>query len=343
MLFFLFIILIICILLIFYKRYSHRQCLFIFLLIIVSFITAFQDNYGPDYKGYIKIYNMQLIPKRFGFLSSNIVLILHKLELPPQSFFVCFGIILGLMLFYTISLLRKDEIIVSKVIYLVLLIVTGRFYLETFNTIRSTVASLFFIASFFDLKKSNLSKIRKILFYSLGIGIHPSLALLCPFFIVKKIFFKKINAKIWFVILIICFGLKEMQIVKIVAKFIYDHFPGFLYRNYLISKYLYTGVKGTNIIASLNFLMLLLTLKYYKNESNSNRVFILNLLYLSFSIQYIMFGSMIFDRMISLFAFIFPYIYYYLNEKIKTRSNEILIVKLSILGTYLLIFIKSFY
>lgn len=339
-----FVLLMISIVFIFYKDYLYNQYLFTFLVFICSIITAFQVNYGPDYKNYINIYNMDLeIPKTFGFLSTNLILYLRQLKLPAQSFFVCFGILLAIMLFYTIDLLKKNNIISNKLTYLILLILVGRFYLETFNTIRTTIGSLFFIASFFDFKKGRTDKIKKMVFYFIGIGIHPSIILLFPCFIIKQIFFKKISIYVWFLLLSFCFMIKNIQLVKIIAIFIYKYFPNFIYRNYLVSKYLYTGVTGTNIVVTIYFFMLLLSLRYYKDENNTKKIFILNLIYLLFSFQYIVFGSMIFERIICLFAFIFPYVYYYLDDKIKTIDYGIVIIKLIICIVCFLIFIKSFY
>lgn len=252
---------------------------YIFIVLMTLFILlAFQKGVGTDYYSYIDIYNGK---KEFfyhrGIGVMIIIQTLRYLKFSYQSFFIIISLIQILLLYTVIKRLKKIVgIEFREKIFLFFLITTTNFYLSMFNTLRQSVANMFCILAiiyFFYNRKG-----RGLILIFLGMLFHPIVLIYSILLgLIKKL--KVSRYKTIISGIVIGMIVQETNLIIKFAHFIYLSKLEFYYKFYLVSEHMRPYIRTFGIGKIINLLIILLSLKIYRNEKNYKQIFLLNLGY----------------------------------------------------------------
>ena len=246
-----------------------KETIFIFLIIILFVILAFQDNFGTDYKSYTDIF----LGKKTYNLSKGILFYylyntLSEITLNSRILFVTMAILNFIVLIKIIKKLKKIRVIKNEEMFLLIMVMT--IYLSFFNALRGSFSILCFTYSFI-LKEFFCSK-KYISYILIGVGFHPSILIFLPFFLINGFLKKRIKIIRIISFMMIAYIFNMMRGLSFFIKKIYNIIPsGFQYRRYIIDeKFLnpYKTVYNDSIMYEFlknsgSFLMLFLVIFFY--------------------------------------------------------------------------------
>lgn len=263
----------------FFKNLKNKQLL-IFLQVFPIFLSlAFQDAIGTDYYNYIRIFNGEH-PFYYtdGALFKFIVELLKNIFNHERSMFVCIAGVQSLLYYKIILRMYNLEIVEDISLFIIVSILTVSLYANMFNILRNSVASLCFNLGVLFLLENKTFKYIELMI--IGLGFHPSIILWNFIIILKSNLSKSYNYAVVGFYIILCFILNKIQVINRLALFIYNLDVNFKYKAYLVSKHMFPYVQSFGIGIILNLVCVIVSLIFYKDEKNKNKIFIFNLGYL---------------------------------------------------------------
>lgn len=303
---------------------------------------ATQYRIGIDYDSYIFWFKHPESRKDLEVGYRLYTNFLRIISTNPQIVFIGMAVLQVGLLGIILKKMIKDGLVSNIAVYIFCFCcITDGYYLF-FNSLRSSVASLFFILSLIYLEESKI--IKTIILLVLGFTFHKSmvpifLLTIILIFILKKNFLKKVD-KFWVILyIIICIYLNRINFIPEVSKMIYKLDFESKYKFYLISEHMrnYSFGEGYGMVKIARSIIGIGLSSLYikdKNEKNELKLILYNLGYFVLGLKFLFWGIPIFNRPMEYFNIPLAYIYYMAVNRLKNRRYGMLIV---IMGLYFLL------
>lgn len=293
------------------KNIKNKKILTLLCISPMFFSLAFQIGIGEDYYSYIEIFKGERFYRSSkGVIFKIIIVLLKNIFNNERSMFVTIAII-QMYLFYKIVIkLYEEEYIENIPLFILLFVISTTGYKEMFNTLRSSIAVLFFQLGTLYMLQNKLKTAYFLAF--LGGLFHPGYIICSILFSLRKILKKKINSIGIVILIFLSFIMYEKNFLENFVFFLNKLNLNFQYRWYLNSRYLYFSDKGYGIGLIIQIFFYLVFLLFYRKEEDERKVFLYNLGYLLFIYNIFVYKSLIFNRLIEI-----KYIFYaYMNYKL---------------------------
>ena len=318
---YIFILWLIFINLFFYKVKNKLLLLLVLIPMILS--LGSQVGIGIDYYNYIKLFEGDILREfEIGYeLYTNF---LKLITTNSRILFVGIALLQGIIFGVILLKLYKEKIIKNIPLYvLIYCVITDGYYLM-FNTLRSSIASLFFILAILFLIKKEKRECSVLSFFSYS--FHKSSLLVNGIFLILlKVFNKKYKKYFFFFFFIICLLLNYIDFIFRIGKILYNSSFEFPYKFYLGTYHMRTyGIikSGYGIASKINiFIAILCSFSYsVKNyEKSKLKLMLCNMGYFTLGLKILLLNIPILNRPFEYFNVVLALVYYemiiYLNKK----------------------------
>lgn len=322
----------------FFKKIKNKKILIILAIIPIFLSLAFQIGIGTDYYNYVKIfYNKMFFSYSRGPIFKIIVIYLRNMFNSERVMFLFIAFIQAFLYYKIILKFYKTKLINNIIIFIIITMLSNGMYVQMFNILRNSIASLFVNLAVFYLLNNNVKK--NFLLIILGSGFHPSVFIWNILFFIKNYFYKKQKSIRIIVFIIGCFILNKLNFIRNIARLIYFSEIPFPYRHFLLSAHMFPYQKTYGTTAIVLIIFCILALRFYLKEENRNIIFIYNLGYFSFGLKFLFEGIPIFNRLLGPFLLFQSYILYKLTEK--TLNKRYFYFGLIVILFSLLFFIRA--
>lgn len=307
-------------------------------LIPLFLILCFQIAIGTDYYSYIRIFHHEVIFKYSrGPMFKILIDFLKSTTNNERTMFLMTSSIQILLFYKIIKKLQEEKIIEKTMLFILVMIISTSFYLQCFNILRNSIASLFVeLAILYLLEKRRKKSFFLIL---LGTTFHPSVVIWGIILLMKKFLLKKREILSIFLLFITLFILNKIKFIPNLAQYIYDSGLNIPYRHYLISKHMFPYSKHYGIGTIINIILYTFSLKFYKKETNKNKIFMYNLGYIFYMFSLLFANIPIFTRMLGPKGIFIGYLNYILLKN--TLSKRYCYLGIFILIYYILCYLRS--
>ena len=321
-----------------FKKISNKKAIIFLEVFPILLILAFQNAIGTDYFSYIRIFKGEVIFNYSrGPIFKMMLLYLKNIFNHERSMFITVSIIQIILYYKVVSILYYNNLIKNIPLFVFLSITTSNFYFSLFNTLRSSIASLFIVLSILALLENKYKK--SFLLILLGSGFHPNVIIWNSIFILKRFLYKKCRVKL-IVFILICFLLNKFNFIPNLAKMIYESGIKIPYRHYLISYHMFPYIKSFGIATIINIVIFIFSLQViYKKEKNKKKIFIYNIGYLLFGLGLLFANIPIFARLLEPANLLKNYIIYQLIKKLLDKKS--LYLGVFLIMYYILYFIRG--
>lgn len=310
------------------------------ILITMVLSLATQYRIGIDYDGYVYLFMNPGHRKDLEIGYKLYTDFLRMISTNPQIVFIGISILQGILFWKILKKIKQKKVIMDISVYMFCFcFITDGYYL-LFNSLRSSVASLFFILSLIYLEEKKFFKVIFLLLigYTFHKSIIPIFLATIIFIIIGKIGMKKINKFDIELFLITCVVLNSINFIPEIAKMIYNSNFDFKYKFYLISEHMqsYSFAKGYGITKIIRICLSLGLCSLYVNGEKKNKLssIFYNIGYLVLGLKFLFWGIPIFNRLMEYFNIPLAYIYYSGINQLRKNKYSMLVV---IIGSYFLL------
>lgn len=323
----------------FIPKINNLKIRLFFLLFPMFIILGFQFAIGADFFSYLEIFKSLKGIESLEYGFKKYIYIIRLFTLKGRIFFLLTA---GLQVFLLYKIIYK--LVILKIIkkkdiqlYIYIYIVISNNFDLMFNALRSSIASLFFVLAsiYYMQKKTNIFII--LIFF--GFLFHKSI-IIAVFLLIFMKMIKKIEKKYYFFILVIFLLISNFDYLQLGARYIYEHTFEFPYKNYLISRHMFSYVKENKLSLSkiYNIIMIFFSALCI-NKKEQNLSFKMGMLYISLFLLF--YKIPILTRLLE-YGGIFISCYY-LNFFKKFKNKKMVCIKYLLLGGYLIIYISGSY
>lgn len=316
---------------------------------IWTLILGFQYGVGTDYFSYLDIFinknNIQLLYlNQKEYIFYYLVKILNNFSDNGQILFIVISCLENIIFYIFLKELIKNKFLEINKIYIFIFVFLcfGTSFYNQMNTLRQYFNIYLFSLGIIYLLINH--KLTYIFFIFLGNYIHKSMFYLLPFYWIK-FFIKKIKIKYIHFILITSFLFLFFPLNNILENLVLN-IPRYKY--YVGSKFFIEVPIYAQITKIIFIPFYLDSLKILKKEINFNKIFLLKIGIIFFSIRIFCLKNIMLTRMseyfliLSIFPIYYLLIYYYDNKKYK-RLLLLMIMILSLFIVKTLIFPRGEY
>lgn len=311
---------------------------YIWFYLFPMFLTlATQVGVGTDYELYIGwLKNPNTFSATKGIVFKYLLEVLNRFN-NERILFIVVSLIQIILLYLILKKLKKNRIIKNISIFFIILIISTPIYYQMFNTLRSSIASLIFILSFFMQ-----SKIKGIIGNLFSFTIHPTSILMIPVIILRDKLKKNIGKIYLILYLLLCFISMKIKLIYILSDFIYNLEFNFKYKNYLKSYHMFRYVEGFGIGIIIQFLTVLFFIMFfYQKYKNKRSLYCINIGIFISGLKMFFYYTPVLNRMLEYFNIFFAIVIYRLI--IDSSNKRYFYSGVFIFIFYLLSFIRSSY
>lgn len=325
---------------IFFPKIKNKKIGLLLILIPMFLTLAIQIGIGTDYYSYVSFFKNVSFENNTNieYSFTLFTIFLKKIVNNERILFIVISFIQTFLIYKILKILLKEEIIKSYKLFFIVLVIIFNFYYSMFNTLRSSVAILFFSLSIlYFYRKSYLKGSGNIAF---GLIFHKSIFFIVFLVIILKkiINLKKCySKKLIIIFLTICYIGGRLNLISKIALFLYNSIKfNFPYKYYLVSRHMHSYTKSYGLAVLLTFTLILISIKFY-NIGKKEHYFLKNIAILFFGLLFLFANTPILLR-IAEYGIIFEIIYFtQFMEKMLTKKYRIFGVIIIII--YSIIFI----